>query len=87
VNYIGALLDLYTVAFETLVTKDFGLETELIFSGNGDEIGGGILLHGEYYFEPDFSIDRVYIGFWRRTIYCRNYLYSLWSNDVWLSFF
>lgn len=50
VNYIGALLDLYTVAFEIPVTKNFGLETELIFSDNGGEIGGGILLHGKYYF-------------------------------------
>lgn len=63
INNIGAFLGLFTGVFEVPVTKNLGLETELIFIANENEIGGGVILHGKYYFEPDFSIDRVYFGF------------------------
>ena len=63
-NHIGTLLDFFTVVFEIPVNKNFGLETELIFVADENQIGGGAILHGKYYFDPDFSIDRVFIGFY-----------------------
>lgn len=62
VNNIGSLLGVFMGVFEIPVNENFGLETELIFITNEKRIGGGILLHGKYYFDPVEGNDKFYVG-------------------------
>lgn len=62
INHIGTLLNFYTGVFEIPVTKNFGLETELIVIANKLEKGGGVILHGKYYFDPVEGNDKFYVG-------------------------
>jgi len=53
-----ALFSFLQLSAEFPIGVDFGIEPEIVF-GNG---GGGILLHGKYYFRPDYGNDKVYIS-------------------------
>ncbi len=61
-NPPAALFGFFQIGAEYIVSNDFGLEAEVLFSGINNNSGGGALLHGKYYFNPDFGSDKFYIG-------------------------
>ena len=61
-NPPAALFGFFQTGIEFPIGTDFGFETELIFFAIDGEVGGGLLLHGKYYFNPDFGSDKIYIG-------------------------
>ncbi|MFK7771505.1 MAG: hypothetical protein AB8F94_05165 [Saprospiraceae bacterium] len=61
-NPPAALFGLFQTGIEFLVGDDFGIETELIILAIDGDVGGGLLVHGKYYFNPDFGSDKIYIG-------------------------
>ncbi|MFK8008976.1 MAG: hypothetical protein AB8H03_21620 [Saprospiraceae bacterium] len=61
-NPPAALFGLFQLGLEFPIGTDFGVEPELIFAVSDGDIGVGLLLHGKYYFNPDFGSDKIYIG-------------------------
>lgn len=58
VNPVLLLFKFVKMEAEFLLSKDFGLGTEVI-AGEG---GGGAALHGKYYFNPEYGCDKFYFG-------------------------
>jgi len=58
INPILALFKFIQMEAEFVLSKDFGVATELI-AGEG---GGGGVLHGKYYFNPEYGCDKFYFG-------------------------
>ena len=58
VNPIGLLFGGIQAEMEIQMRKDIGMAIEVI---GGPEIGGGVLLHGKYYFKAE-GLDKGYIG-------------------------
>ncbi|MFT6320313.1 MAG: hypothetical protein ACJAT4_001236 [Granulosicoccus sp.] len=61
-NLPAALFGFFQTGLEFPIGNDFGVETELIFFAIDGEVGGGVLVHGKYYFNPDYGSDKIYIG-------------------------
>lgn len=61
-NPPAALFGFFQMGFEFPVGTDFGFEPEIIFFAIDGEVGGGLLVHGKYYFNPDYGSDKIYIG-------------------------
>ena len=53
-----ALFNILQTSVEFPIGPDFGIEAEGIF---GDGVGG-VVIHGKYYFRPDYGNDKIYIG-------------------------
>jgi len=62
INPPAALFGFFQTSLEFPIGNDFGFETELIFIAVDGDFGGGVLIHGKYYFNPDFGSDKIYIG-------------------------
>ncbi len=61
-NPPAALFGFFQIGCEFPGSYDWGIETEVIFYSIDGEVGGGLLAHGKYYFNPDFGADKLYAG-------------------------
>lgn len=61
-NAPAALFGFFQIGLEFPIGTDFGVESELIFIAIDGDVGGGLLVHGKYYFNPDYGADKIYIG-------------------------
>lgn len=61
-NPPAALFGLFQIGLEFPIGSDFGIEPEIIFFSSDGDVGGGLLVHGKYYFNPDFGSDKIYAG-------------------------